>query len=102
VLNEDLYKVEKETIRKVDGLTIYTLLEDYAGYETTFYGQHGVYFLLDVVTGNMRRRILFDAGQSGKPILYNMEKMGLNPKEIDMIFLSHCHYDHSGGLVEIL
>jgi 7,8-dihydropterin-6-yl-methyl-4-(beta-D-ribofuranosyl)aminobenzene 5'-phosphate synthase len=102
VLNEDLYKVEKDTIGKVDGLTIYTLLEDYAGYETTFYGQHGVSFLLDVVTGNMRRRILFDAGQSGRPILYNMERMGLNPKEIDMIFLSHCHYDHTGGLVEVL
>ena len=102
MLNEELYKVEKDTIGKVDALTIYTLLEDYAGYETTFYGQHGVSFLIDVAAGNMRRRILFDTGQSGKPILYNMGKLGLNPKEIDMIFLSHCHYDHTGGLVEIL
>jgi len=86
----------------VDALTIYTLLEDYAGYETTFYGQHGISFLIDVTSENMRRRILFDAGQSGKPILYNMGKMGLNPREIDTIFLSHCHYDHTGGLVEML
>ena len=99
---EELYSVEKETIGKVDSLTVYTLLEDYAGYETTFYGQHGISFLIEVAIGNMRRRILFDAGQSGKPILYNMGNLGLNPKEIDMIFLSHCHYDHTGGLVEIL
>jgi len=98
----ELYSVEKETIGKVDTVTIYTLLEDYAGYETTFYGQHGISFLIEVANGNMRRRILFDAGQSGKPILYNMENLKLNPKEIDMIFLSHCHYDHTGGLVELL
>jgi len=99
---KELYSVEKDTLGKVDKLTVYTLLEDYVGYETTFYGQHGISFLIEVVTGNMRRRILFDAGQSGKPILYNMGNLRLNPKEIDMIFLSHCHYDHTGGLVEIL
>ena len=99
---EEPYSVEKGTIGKVDTLTIYTLLDDYAGYETMFYGQHGISFLIDVAAGNIRRRILFDTGQSGKPILYNMANMGLNPEEIDTIFLSHCHYDHTGGLVEIL
>jgi len=99
---EELYNVEKDTLGKVDTLTVYTLLEDYAGYETTFHGQHGISFLIEVTNGSMRRRILFDAGQSGKPILHNMKNLKLDPKEIDMIFLSHCHYDHTGGLVEIL
>ena len=102
ISKEEPYSVEKGTIGKVDTLTIYTLLDDYAGYETTFYGQHGISFLIDVAAGNIRRRILFDTGQSGKPILYNMENMGLNPKGIDTIFLSHCHYDHTNGLIEIL
>ena len=43
---EEPYSVEKGTIGKVDTLTIYTLLDDYAGYETTFYGQHGISFLI--------------------------------------------------------
>ena len=76
MLNEELYKVEKDTIGKVDALTIYTLLEDYAGYETTFYGQHGVSFLIDVTSENMRKRILFDVGQSGRPILYKWRRCG--------------------------
>jgi len=87
---------------EVDHLSIYTLLDDYAGYETGFYGQHGISFLVDVVAGEVRRRILFDVGQSGEPILYNMEKMGLGPGEVNVVFLSHCHYDHTGGLLEIL
>ena len=102
MLRVELHRVEKNNFGKADDLTIYTILDDYAGYETTFYGQHGISFLIDVAAGNMRRRILFDTGQSGKSILHNVERMGLNPKEIDTIFLSHCHYDHTGGLAEIL
>jgi len=93
---------EKSGIGTVDRLTIYTVVEDYAGYETPFYGQHGISFLIDAAAGSTRRRMLFDTGQSGEAILHNMEEMNLSPKEIDAIFLSHCHYDHTGGLVEIL
>jgi len=81
---------------------IYTLLEDYAGYNTSFYAQHGISFLIEIELGRMKKRILFDTGQSAEPVLHNMEILGLDPKTIDMIFLSHCHYDHTQGLVGIL
>lgn len=86
----------------VDEVTIYTLLDDYAGYETSFYAQHGVSFLIKARTKNVEKKILFDVGQSAKPILHNMEILKLDPNDIDMIFLSHNHYDHTGGLFEIL
>ncbi|MEA1964365.1 MAG: MBL fold metallo-hydrolase, partial [Candidatus Aerophobetes bacterium] len=89
-------------IGKAESVKIYTLLEDYAGYETSFYAQHGISFLIDVKNKSLSKRILFDVGQSATPILHNMELLGINPNTIDMIFLSHCHYDHTGGLVEIL
>jgi 7,8-dihydropterin-6-yl-methyl-4-(beta-D-ribofuranosyl)aminobenzene 5'-phosphate synthase len=92
----------RKNVGKVESATVYTLLDDYSGYDPSFYGQHGLSFLIDVIAGSARKRILFDTGQSGKPILYNMGKMGLNPKHIDMVFLSHCHYDHTGGLIEML
>ena len=80
-------------------MRIYVLIEDYSGYESPFLAQHGVSFLLE----KDGKRILFDTGQSAEPILHNMRLLGLDPSShIDYIFLSHCHYDHTGGLLGIL
>ncbi len=87
---------------EVDRLVVTVLLEDYAGYGTSFWGQHGVSFLIDVTLGNTTKRILFDTGQSSEPIIHNMKILGIDPKTIDMIALSHCHFDHTGGLVGML
>jgi len=89
-------------IGKADRVSIYTIIEDYAGYDTPFYAQHGICFLLEIVSKEIKKRILFDTGQSAEPVLYNMKILGIDPKTIDMIFLSHCHYDHTQGLVGIL
>ena len=77
---------------------IYTLVDDYSGYESPFLGHHGISFLIE----HRGKRILFDTGQSEKPVLYNMSMLGLEPEDIDYIFLSHCHYDHTGGLLGML
>ncbi len=47
--------------------------------------------------------ILMDTGLNAKkehpsPLLHNMEKLGVSEKEIDMIFFSHLHPDHVGGM----
>ena len=89
-------------VKEADSVNIYTLIEDHAGYDTAFYAQHGICFLLEVVAGKTKKRILFDTGQSAEPILHNMRILGISPERIDMIFLSHCHYDHTGGLNTIL
>jgi len=43
-------------------------------------------------------KLLFDTGGNGSILLYNMEKLGINPTVIDEIFISHYHGDHTGGL----
>jgi metal-dependent hydrolase (beta-lactamase superfamily II) len=48
------------------------------------------------------KSILFDTGADSKILLSNMEKMKIDPKEIDFIFISHLHGDHTGGLPGIL
>jgi len=48
------------------------------------------------------QKILFDTGTDNKILLSNMEKMGINPKNIDFVFISHLHGDHIGGLSGIL
>ncbi len=53
-----------------------------------------------LVTG-MEKSILFDTGP-GRALPNNMEKLAVKPDEIDIVFLSHIHGDHSGGLNSFL
>jgi len=48
------------------------------------------------------QKILFDTGADSETLLSNMEKMGMEPKEINIIVLSHIHADHTGGLEGML
>ena len=47
-------------------------------------------------------RILFDTGASGSILLHNIEKLNIDPKSIDSVFISHDHWDHTGGLKDFL
>jgi 7,8-dihydropterin-6-yl-methyl-4-(beta-D-ribofuranosyl)aminobenzene 5'-phosphate synthase len=49
-----------------------------------------------------QRTILFDTGGDGRILMSNMSKMGIDPSLVDVVFLSHKHWDHSGGLKSVL
>ena len=49
-----------------------------------------------------KRTILFDTGAKGEILEENMEKLGIDINDIDEIFISHNHWDHVGGLPDIL
>ncbi len=86
----------------LNALTVTMLIEDYSGYDEGFLAQHGISFLLEAETIKGSKTILFDAGQSADPILHNMKMLGKDPSAIDLVVLSHCHSDHTGGLVGML
>ena len=46
--------------------------------------------------------ILFDTGADSPTLLYNMEKLNIDPQDIDVVVISHAHGDHTGGLSGIL
>jgi len=48
------------------------------------------------------RNILFDTGADGRILLSNMQKLKINPQKIEDIFISHPHWDHTGGLSSFL
>ena len=52
--------------------------------------------------GGLEKTILFDTGGNGQVLLANMEKTGIAPKEVEIVFLSHIHEDHAGGLWDLL
>jgi 7,8-dihydropterin-6-yl-methyl-4-(beta-D-ribofuranosyl)aminobenzene 5'-phosphate synthase len=50
----------------------------------------------------VKRNVLVDVAQSSEALLHNMRLLGVNPSIIDAVILTHCHYDHTQGLAEIL
>jgi len=46
--------------------------------------------------------VLFDTGAKGKILLNNMKLLDINPKQINKIVISHEHWDHNGGLKDLI
>ena len=60
-------------------------------------GEHGLSFFLETE----REKYLFDAGQTGA-VVHNLGLMGISPKTLTGVIISHGHYDHTGGLEAVL
>ncbi|MDY0096054.1 MAG: MBL fold metallo-hydrolase [Candidatus Vecturithrix sp.] len=54
------------------------------------------------VIQGLEETILFDTGGNGDILLTNMQKVGIDPEEVDLVVLSHIHGDHVGGLADFL
>ncbi|NMB42306.1 MAG: MBL fold metallo-hydrolase [Firmicutes bacterium] len=48
------------------------------------------------------KKILFDTGTSGRMLLDNMKKLNIDPGIVEEVFISHDHWDHTGGLHDFL
>ena len=60
-------------------------------------GEHGLSFWIELGC----KRILFDTGQ-GHVLRSNARRLGIRLDHIDAVVLSHGHYDHTGGLGDVL
>ncbi len=46
--------------------------------------------------------LLFDTGADGATLFHNMKQLGIDPRRIGTIVISHAHGDHTGGLSDVL
>src|SRR5258706_13557868 len=64
--------------------------------------EHGLAHFVEISLGGETVRIAFDFGPSEAAITHNFRVLGLDPGTIDVLALSHGHWDHFGGLLGFL
>ncbi|HHY10268.1 MAG TPA: MBL fold metallo-hydrolase [Firmicutes bacterium] len=80
----------------VEDITIKALIDNTASVSNVM-AEWGLSIYLNLPDLN----ILFDTGAGNQGVLlHNMRAMGVAPKDIDYLVLSHGHQDHTGGLRE--
>ena len=62
-----------------------------------FLAEHGLSLLIE----HAGKRVLYDTGQSSA-VVSNLSLLGFRPSELDMLVVSHGHYDHTGGIFHVL
>lgn len=60
--------------------------------------EHGFSALITVRRGDTTHHVLFDTGISPNGMADNMERLDVDPGDIELLVLSHGHFDHAGGL----
>ena len=73
-------------------LKITTLIENNADENKNLFNEHGLSFYIEAD----ENKILFDTGKSGK-FIENAGFLNIDLSKLNYVFMSHGHYDHSGG-----
>ncbi len=76
-------------------MRIVNLIENTEGSRGCLF-EHGLSFYVE--TGE--HKLLVDAGATGA-FLVNAQRLGVDLGQVDMMILSHGHYDHGGGILDL-
>ena len=63
---------------------------------------HGFSALATARQGDRSSTVLFDVGSYADVWLANAERLSIDLSSIDVLFLSHWHWDHSGGIPTVV
>lgn len=81
----------------MDRVARITVLADNSVMGGRLLAEHGLAFWIEIDG----RRLLFDTGQ-GAVLSHNAQNLGVPLEQADAVILSHGHYDHTGGLPDVL
>lgn len=87
----------------IESLKVTVIVENTARMERRgIVGKHGFCSLIEAKSKKDEVKILLDAGSSADVVLNNAKILGVDLSDLDAIVVSHGHYDHTGGLLEVL
>lgn len=78
-------------------MKIITLIENQLGNKEGLQAEHGLSIYIEVDG----KKVLFDTGQSGN-FIDNADRLDIDLRDLDHVFISHGHFDHSGGLKRLI
>jgi 7,8-dihydropterin-6-yl-methyl-4-(beta-D-ribofuranosyl)aminobenzene 5'-phosphate synthase len=84
-----------------DHVRLTVLVEDTVN-KPDLVAKHGLSILVETTSADSKSRILMDAGPPPDVALQNANVMKADIHSLDAIVISHGHYDHAGGLIQIL
>jgi 7,8-dihydropterin-6-yl-methyl-4-(beta-D-ribofuranosyl)aminobenzene 5'-phosphate synthase len=64
--------------------------------------EHGLSYFIKAKIDDGGVTVMMDTGTTPEALLHNVDTMGVNLLNVDIIALSHGHYDHTGGLIAAL
>ena len=95
--------MSKSDMPPVDRLKLTVLVEDSASLKKSdLIAKHGLSLLIETSVAGVDSRILMDTGPPQDIALQNANMIGADIQQVDATVISHGHYDHAGGLIEIL
>jgi 7,8-dihydropterin-6-yl-methyl-4-(beta-D-ribofuranosyl)aminobenzene 5'-phosphate synthase len=71
-------------------------------YRRALHNQWGLSLLIETRRAAEQHTAMLDFGYTPEALLNNMEMVGVDPKKIESLIVSHGHFDHYGGLLGFL
>jgi len=71
-------------------------------FRRTLHNEWGLSLWLESQRAGVDRTMMLDYGYSQNVLYNNMELIGVDPKKLDALIVSHGHFDHFGGLLGFL
>lgn len=87
---------------KATCVKVTALIDSTTYYEGPVLAENGISLFIEIEMGDVITRILMDTGLTGDPLLKNSREINVNLGQVDVIVISHNHYNHTGGLLRIL
>jgi 7,8-dihydropterin-6-yl-methyl-4-(beta-D-ribofuranosyl)aminobenzene 5'-phosphate synthase len=75
--------------------------KDNAGRLNCLTAEHGLSILIQAAGDDLESNVLLDFGTSGTALMHNLDILDISLEKVDTLVLSHGHFDHFGGLMDV-